>query len=128
MRLMGLLFISVALVSMGWGSAAGEPLRRELVQERDFPARPFPRKEPAHGVFPQTRAPRETTGTSASGEGVNLEEMTRHLRARGFGDITDVRRLGEHFVVRARGRSGQDLTLVVNARTHEVAGMRVRGR
>ncbi len=61
-----------------------------------------------------------------AGARLSTEELRRSLKARGYRNLSDIRVMGENYVVHAIGPRGEHVTLVVNAGTSEILGSRIR--
>ena len=60
------------------------------------------------------------------GEPIAADDLVAGLAARGYRDISTPRRKGGYYVVEAIGQRGERLTLIVDAVTGEVSGLRRR--
>ena len=60
------------------------------------------------------------------GEAIAADELAAALAARGYRIVSTPRRKGEYYVVEALGRRGERATIVVDAWTGEISGLRRR--
>lgn len=126
---MGLILTAAA---MGPQASEGGPLQR--ARRPDFPARPEPGLFSRHNPFAPLAIPfpppasRETSGMSLPQGRMTVDALKRRLEERGFSGVSNARPLGENTLMQAVGPAGQRLTIVLNATTGEIVGLRLRGR